>query len=412
MYLLRIAVRNLFRRRRRTLVTAGVLAFAIIIFLVVESMMAGMTEISYNNIINLESAHLEVGREELYQQDFESPLKKSFYPGEELIAEITALAGYRNHTEVLEFSANITTGRDEFPVRVRAIDPKSFPGVFENDDYLTGGEFLAPDSGGLVIGSQLADVLELKPGDFFTLLFQDKEGSFNTIEGEIQGIVTTPHPDMNLSTVFYDREQAYNALRVEPGAANRIMVRMSDRETAVSAAESLADSLTGTGFSTRSWEDSAQMVKAMQAAGRLENYVVLGLILIVGAIGISNVVILAALERMEEIGMMKAMGLKEGEIVGVFALEATGIGLMGSIIGCFVGFISVALFNRFGFDLGILLGEETTFGIPLIGRIYGGWSPGSFVLVFFFGILVAFLASIIPAFWAARKDPIDAIYKR
>ncbi len=412
MYLLRIAIRNLFRRRRRTIVTAAVLAIAIIIFLVVESLMAGLTEMSYDNIINLESAHLEIGREDFFQDDYKSKLRKSFSLEQELRENIRAIEGYLSHTAMLEFNANITTGRDEFPVQVRAIEPESFQEILTNANYIIAGEFLSSGSEGLVIGSQLAEMLSLEVGDFYTLLFQDQEGSFNTIEGEIKGIVSTPHPEMNLSTVFYNKEFAYDALRVETGRANRILIRLDDRDRAIEARENLLENLSGTGFAVRNWEDSAEMIKAMQAAGQIENYVVLGLILIIGGIGITNVVILAALERMEEIGMMKALGLKEKEIVGIFALEATGIGLLGSIIGCIFGFISVALFSNFGFDMDFLGGTETTYGIPIMGRLYGGWSPWSFGLVFIFGIFVAFLASLIPAYWAARKDPIEAIYRR
>jgi len=63
MYLIRIAWRNLWRRKRRTFVTAGVLALAVFIFLLMDSLMGGMGDISYNNIIDFESAHLEIGLE-------------------------------------------------------------------------------------------------------------------------------------------------------------------------------------------------------------------------------------------------------------------------------------------------------------------------------------------------------------
>ena len=413
MYLLRIAVRNLFRRRRRTLIIAGVLALAIFFGLYMDSIMGGMLEVSFSNIIDFETAHVELGREEFMAEEEEFPLDELFVPSEDLTAEVQDMSGYQAMTPVIDFSASAITGREEFPVRVRAIDSKNYDQVFRTRDYVVEGEFIESGETGLVIGSDLADLLELEVGDFYTLRLRDRRDSFNTMQGEVKGIVNTPHPDINLSTVFVDRDYAVETLGIEAEEISKLMIRMENRTEAVASAASLQDNLADTGLAVYSWEDASEMLLAMQEFAELEILFIMILIVIVGAIGIINLVVLSAIERVEEIGMMKAMGLKESEIVKVFLLEAGGVGVLGGIIGSVLGAIGIGLLSRIGLDLYLIYGDVIVdMGFPIMGKMYGTWNLPLFAFFFIFAVVTAVVASIIPSYWAARKNPVDAIYHR
>ncbi len=415
MYLPKIAARNLFRRSGRTFIIAGVLAFAIFFAIILETFMAGMMEMSFGNIIDFDSAHIQVARPELFD-DNEDPLEHIFTPSEEMMTEIQNLPGYAAATPVLDFSANILAAREEFPVRVRAANPDSFNEVFRYKDHLIEGEFLKKGSSGLIIGINLAEILELEVGDFYTLLFREKGGSLNTIQGEVVGIAATPEPGMNLGTVMIDRSYVTAALGADSTVVNQLKVRMIDRHTAVAQSDNLEQTLTGSlgeNAQVNSWREVSDMLVALEVWGQVETYFIVALILLVGAIGIINVVLLSSLERVEEIGMMKAMGLTEVQIVRIFSLEAGGLGVIGGLIGAGLGAAGTYLMVNFGLDLQMLYGEATLeMGIPIMGTMYGVWKPGSFILFFCLAVLVALLSSIIPAYWAARKDPIDAIYHR
>ena len=77
-------------------------------------------------------------------------------------------------------------------------------------------------------------------------------------------------------------------------------------------------------------------------------------------------------------------------------------------------FIAVALFHNYGINFFTLFGQEeiNTFGMPLMGRIYGSWNISSFVFMFFFVSVVTSFISLFPAIWAARKDVIKAIHHK
>ncbi|MFW6029455.1 MAG: FtsX-like permease family protein, partial [Halanaerobiales bacterium] len=135
-------------------------------------------------------------------------------------------------------------------------------------------------------------------------------------------------------------------------------------------------------FNISTWEDAAEMVIAMRELGNKESLIILALILLVGVIGVVNIIVLSALERLEEIGTMKAMGMEEMEIVKVFAIEAAGIGLIAGIFACGFALLIIAFLSRYGLNINALGGIDNSFGIPVMGRIYGIWNLPAFFYLF------------------------------
>ena len=129
------------------------------------------------------------------------------------------------------------------------------------------------------------------------MVFRDQRGSFNTIDGQIKGITTTSHPDMNLSTVIIDQEYAAGALGIQEGKISQLMVRMEDRDEAVVQSNVLKEGILNGEYQVRSFRDASEMMLAMESWAELETLFIMALIMLVGAIGITNVVVLSALER-------------------------------------------------------------------------------------------------------------------
>ncbi len=414
MYLARIAFRNLFRRRGRNFMIAAILTLAVLIFLLLESFMIGTMNMSFANIIDFETPHIEIGRKDFFEEAAEGrelPIDETFIAGEDMLQEVRESPGFVALTGVLDFNADFIAGRHQFPVRVRAVDMETFGEVFRNQEYMESGEFIEPGGDGVVIGDQLARYFGLEVGDYYTLRFRDKGGSFNTMQGEVRGIVNTPHPDMNLGTVFVSRDKAALALGLEEEKISQVMVRMDSRDRAPTQAERLQEKVGAGDISVRSYRDGAELLVYLETWGLTETYFILALFLMVGAIGIISVVVLSGIERVKEIGMMKAMGLKESDIVRVFALEAGCIGALGGLVGCLLG----ALGNIWLVVRGIKLEEFfdlAELGAPVADKVYGTWNMGSFFLIFVFVIFLAMLASLLPSYWAARKDPVEAIRER
>ena len=167
--------------------------------------------------------------------------------------------------------------------------------------------------------------------------------------------------------------------------------------------------------SVYSWRESARNVIALGASKKNGIAAIMSVVLLIGMVGIVNNVILSSLERTSEIGMMKALGMMDWESVFVFLVEATGIGLLGGVLGCLLGFIGVNWLVNNGLSFTKIMGEGldwSHYGVHILDRIYGVWNYPAFAYIFFLGVIVAMVSSILPSYWAAHKDPVEAIYHR
>lgn len=109
--------------------------------------------------------------------------------------------------------------------------------------------------------------------------------------------------------------------------------------------------------------------------------------LVVGAIGIANVMLFSVAERTREVAIMRAVGATRRDIVQLFLAQAVLIGILGAAVGV-------------GLGIAVGAGVSEILGLPL--RIEAVWIPVGVAM----GVAAGILAGIYPAWYAARLDPI------
>ncbi|AGB40894.1 ABC-type transport system, involved in lipoprotein release, permease component [Halobacteroides halobius DSM 5150] len=410
MFLVKLALKNLTRHQRRVLITASIIALGIAIFLIYDSIQIGMNKLSFNNIRNLETGHLQVINKKYWSKRDQLPLKHLISQKQQLKSTITDLAHFKAVTPKLKFSANLNNGINQLPVIACGIAPKTYQQVFTIEEYLVAGRMIKKDKYQVIMGQKLAGLMDFKVGDYLTLLFKTKTGTFNTISAKITGLFHTNNPEINNNLVYIPLGIAQQALNLE-GQITQLVVRLDQDGIAKKISKELERKLItkDNQLTVHPWRDFAGEVIAMSKAETAEKTTIMFLILIIAAVGIVNTILLSSLERIKEIGMMKALGLRVKEIVIVFVLEAMGIGLIGGILGSLLGSIIILYFNIYGINLSTFVSDLGDWGLPVMGQLYAYWNPSAFILVISFGVVVSLIASILPAFWAARKDPVEAI---
>jgi len=413
MFSIKLGLKNLTRNKRRNAITILVIAFAFFIYLFLDSVMVGMEEIAFDNIKDFETGDIQIAYPEYWEDREKLPLENLIYLNQEIEDSIKNGNGQLDISPELRFKANLNNGIDETEVIGLGILPEKYNAVYSTQEYLIDGSGFSLGESKAVIGKKLAELMDLKVNDYITLLVRTKEETFNTIDLEIGGLINTPDPLINNGIVFVPLDIARKALNVENGVSMITIKTNKGKEI-----EPIIDDINqifqkkNMNIKAYSWRESAKTVIAVGAAQEAETAIVLTVILMIGMIGIVNNVILSALERTREIGMMKALGMREWEIVSVFMVEATGLGIIGGLAGCLLGAIGVGCMVKFGYDLSYIGGDMSLYGIPVIDKIYGVWNLPSFVFIFFLGLIFALFSSMIPAYWAAHKDPVKAIYHR
>ncbi|MBM7555934.1 ABC transporter permease [Halanaerobacter jeridensis] len=409
MLLVKLALRNLTRHKRRVIAIAIILAIGIAVYLTLDSLMLGLTQMSFDNLINLETGHLQVVKQKYWPEREDLELENLIVWESKLSEKIKNQQTVKAVVPQLKFAAKLNNGIDELPITGYGLDIDQAAQVFQLKKYIVAGSYFTDSNYQAILGKKLADLMELKVGDYLTLLVKTAEETFNTIDAEIVALVNTQNPKVNSNYVYVPLNIAQNALDVD-NKISQVIVRLKYEEEVEETIKQLKKQtiMQEKELAVHSWRDSAESVIAMSKAQNIETGFMMGIILIIAAIGIVNTVILSALERTKEIGMMKALGFKKKEIILIFMIEAAGIGVLGGIIGLLLSGVGVYYLTTVGINLSALLGEQT-FGLPVIGHLYGIYAPWHFGFIFISGIILSVLASIPPAYWAAKKDPVKAI---
>jgi len=414
MLIIKIALRNLARHKKRTIFTAIVIAVAICFYVFADALILGMMDSSYENITEYEYGHIQLMSTEYWEDKDDLPLQNLISLGQDTIDQITGRPEVTGYAPRLDFTAELTDGRDSIPLVGRGIDLEQEATNFRIDDSLVEGSYIQAGEPEAVIGQSLAEDMELGVGDFFMLVVRNRDESFNVIDLTVAGIINTPNPYINDNVVFLPINLARDALLVDEDQASHISLKLTDRELAAGSSAEITELMTtetgSESYQAFSWEQDAEDLIVMQEYSDMVLIMVLGVILLLAMAGIANTVILSVIERLKEIGMMKAMGMKVKEVTFLIGLEAAGIGILGGLLGVVLGAGAVYLLTTYGIN--IYAGMEGELDLPIsMAVIYGSWKPGTFIFVFVYSVIVSFISGLIPAYWGAKKNPVDILHE-
>lgn len=285
-------------------------------------------------------------------------------------------------------------------------------------DALVDGNFDGlRDGGGIVLGERLARNLRVKPGDTVTLI--SPQGR-STIAGFIPRMKTYPvsgiiklgvHSlDGGLILMPFEEAQVYFMLmREDAGAASNIEVFAKDIDDAPQLAQAIASKL-GPNARVLSWQQTNAQVFAALAVQRNVMVVILALIILVAAFNIISSLVMLVNEKRRDIAILRSMGATRGNVMRVFMLAGTWIGLAGTAAGLVLGLFLAANIE------GLRKGIEALTGQPiLVENIYflstlpTKTDPKEVLIVVVVSIGLSFLATIYPARRAAKLDPAEAL---
>jgi putative ABC transport system permease protein len=406
--LFKIASRNLFRYKRRTLLTLGLIVIGVVsvaVFVSVtdsfKNMMIGQITDSYighlqvhrkGYIAAIETLPLNMNLKARAYGKIESVLKDT--PGVEAYAPRIKLGGmFSNFTETTNIRLN---GVD--PEKEARTAPLLLSRVLEGEKAIRKGAILVPEL--------LARGMKVKVGDPVVIIATNKDGSVNGKQFEVGGIlegVTGPGGRDGYAHI----DDAADLLRMEEPEVSEIAVRVKDfsrlRSVFTDIEGRLAQEKNPAGqpaFEVHTWETLSPFYNIARMIDLMTIFIKIMLIAIV-LVSIMNVMIMAVYERVREIGTIAAMGTPPRRILSLFLVEGFLLGAIGAIVGALlsIGIVFILNFSKITFDFG----RQTD--LLLSARL----NPADLIAVVGIVIAVAVAASLQPSFKAARMDPIQAL---
>jgi putative ABC transport system permease protein len=411
--LFKLAFRNVFRYRRRTIITFSAISYGLGLMALGICLYNGVDTHAMDNIIDYQTAHLKILAPGYFDEKDEIPLEFTIDETQEIKSLLKDNQDIKGIESRILFQASIISGMDELPCLGVAIEPEVDPLVFNIKDSIKDGRFLEPSESKIILGSGLARDLGLKVGDECTLriFFSIEDFIWNALDLEIAGIAKTENPMVNRNSVFIPLSLAQEALSLE-NRVTELAVRIEDRSKLREVRDSIESRLAtlSKDYEVVSFEEYASDFKElMRLRSRMQALIPLMMILI-ATLGIVNTMLMAVMERTREIGMLAAMGMRKMEVMLVFIFEGALIGIFGSLAACVIGGLGGWWLEAKGFSLAFL-GEEISEMVSFLPmEVYkGDLTAGTLIFTLVFGTVISILASLYPAYKAVKLDPIQAL---
>ncbi len=406
MFLLPLAMKNMLRYRRRSLITAIAISAGLGVYIAADSMFSGIQQNSEYNLVQYESGAAQVMDRRYFDDMDHLPLTYTV-PNPAAVIDAVEAKGL-SATPRTRFLGELFFGEGSQQVRMIAIDPASEGYVLRVKETVVGGRYLEEGDTGVVIGSWLADDLKTGVGKTLMLRTRTKDESTQTAELEVIGIIETPNPYLNGGAGFITLSNADEILQME-GAVTEIIIGARDWRNPERIEAEVSGAIAGfPGLTVKTWkvmgEDFIKIIETHQSIYGL----LLMIVLVIAGVGIVNTMLMAVYERFREIGMMRALGLANRSMRAVLLMEAGGIGLMGSAGGLLLGSVLVFLLVRWGIDYSSLIGN-VQMGYRINGVFRGVWNPMTMSWAFVLGILISMVVSLIPASRALRRGITDCL---
>ncbi len=404
--LLHTALRNISRNKRRTILSATAIAVAAMSIVMLFALITGMTNDMAYNLKNYYTGNIQIQHEDYAEFERFNPIHlmvdwEDVKPALEDIEGISAVVARTQFPVSLYIDE---TNHGAIGVGVDFADEAAYHDV-ENIVY----EGRLPEDGKneIIMGGTLAHDLKLEIGDRVTMLSTTASRGTNAITMEIVGIASFPVTNMNSAVFWIPLDRAQYFLRMDTGVQSVLIKTDEDvkEKRLIPIIEEALLKETGTTFAVDSWKDINMMFSLLKLAQNVYYFVGIFFFLL-GSTVIINTTMMVIFERMREIGTLSALGMHGKELVRLFFLEGVVIATIGSFIGVTFGVVITEILGRVGIDFTDAM-SGMDFEISSI--LYPEVNIPLSIFVFFYSVLIASLASMIPSKKAAKIEPVEAL---
>lgn len=406
--LFKIALRNLLRYKRRTLLTTSLITIGVVFVLVFVSVTGSFKAMMIAQNTDAMLGHLQIHRKGYVASIDNLPLNLNMKAG--AVSRLKTILDGRPEVAAysprIKFGAMFSTFVETTNIRLNGIDPELELATVPllADRVLEGDRAL--DRGAIWLPELLARGMKVNIGDTVVVVATNQDGSVNGKQLRVAGILeSVTGPGGRDGYLHID--DAAEILRLAEPEISEVAVRLRDFEALPQFSGELAALLARARnqqdkpiFELHTWEKLSPFFNIARMIDVMTFFIRLMLIAIV-LISIMNVMIMAVYERVREIGTMAAIGTLPGRILGMFILEGFSLGVVGAAAGSLLGLLVILILNMAGisYDFGRQQGLILQAGID--------WSEVAVISI----IVVAgsVLATLQPAFKASRLDPIRAL---
>ncbi|MBK5278200.1 MAG: ABC transporter permease [Bacteroidia bacterium] len=401
--LMRIAWRNVWRNKGRS----GVVIGAMIVGIWALAFGGGFMRSFLLSYIQ-SSIRFETSNGQIHHPEFtiDQDIKFTINDQESILAHLRNQKSIENICSRSIVNGMIASSRQATGVRIVGIDPIEESHVTQLDSLVFDGEYFSSNtSNTLLIGERLAEKLKVKVKSKVVLTFQDVNGNITAGRFRVAGILHAASIVINESSAYVRKEDINRLLGIE-GYVHEIAYTTVEGTDDQALADQLKNDFPSE--KTESWEELSPALVFMQQMMGATLKILIVIIMTALAFGIVNTMLMAVLERIRELGVLMALGMRRTRVFLMIMIETLLLSVAGGPLGLAAGYITIFYLGKRGIDL-----TEYSAGLEAIGYesiLYPSLNLNDYIQIGIGVVLTAMLASLYPAWKATRYNPAEAIH--
>jgi len=407
MKLARIALRNIGRNSRRSILSASATAIATMSMVALVAYVNGLTGDMNRNIADLVTGHVQIRAADFERYEQLNPLHLRVQRYRDLLARLDAEPEVAAAVARLNLPVGIFRGEENVGAQVMGVDVERERAFMQVDRIVVSGRLPNAGANEVLVGRTLAKKLGAGLGDRITLLSGTMRRSSNALTVEIVGLAAFPVSSMDGLRLVLPLDRAIALARMDD-SVTEVLVKAKD-EGRITALGRRVDAVVAEGgwegLRARTWYEANYMLSFMKLAD-IAYFIISIVFFLLASTVLVNTTMMVVFERTREIGTVGALGMKGGEIVRMFLLEALALAVIGAAAGVALGLAIAVPLSYLGIDMGALT-QSMSFEISNV--VFARPKPLGTALIFVYAVAISCAAAYLPARRAARVRPVEAL---
>ncbi|HKJ41386.1 MAG TPA: FtsX-like permease family protein [Sunxiuqinia sp.] len=330
---LKLAWRNIWRNRRRTIITVASIFFGVLLSTFMTSMQEGTYSKMIDNVVGFYSGYIQIHHPEYWDN---KTIDYTFAPSDSLIQTLNNTPDITSFVPRLESFTLMSYGNNTKGAALIGIDPEKENKMTNLSHWIEKGTYLKSGDDGILLAVNLAKNLDVNVGDTLVLISQGYHGASAAALFPVRGILKFPAPTMNNLGGYIDIKAAQNFFSV-PNKYTSLVLMVNDYSNVSKAKRHLVAQL-GDHYEVMTWDEMDPLTKNMIDADRSGAYITKGILYALVGFGIFGTIIMMIAERRKEMGIMVAIGMQKSRLSKILFYETSLIGFVGVFAGFAISF--------------------------------------------------------------------------
>ncbi|MEQ9415134.1 MAG: FtsX-like permease family protein [Cyclobacteriaceae bacterium] len=354
-----LAWRNIWRNKRRSLITILSITFAVLLACVMRSMQLGSYDRMIENSVRFYTGYIQIHKDGYWK---DKVIDNSFTYDPEKLSEVNQLKGVQTFVPRLESFALSSFKSQTKGALVMGVDPERENDLTRVKSKLVDGSYLESDDEGILVSQGLANYLKANVGDTIVLLGQGYHGANAAGLFPVRGIVKFAMPQQNNQLVYMNLAKAQWFYAADQLITSVALV-IDDPDDASKITQQIIKIFSGESYEVMDWKELVPDLVQSIELDNISGKVMLWILYLVIGFGMFGTYLMMTAERQYEFGVMISVGMKRLQLQTIILLEITMMTAIGVLVGIM---LSLPALTYFHFNP-IYFGEEAAKAIEKFG---------------------------------------------